>query len=465
MNVRLVAPGALALLASIPLWLVSYPPIQDLGNHLGRVHILLDLLSGGRVFGAEYEVAYLPLPSLAADVLLLPLVAVFPAAVAGKILLTGIFILTACAGFRFFRHFGAPEMGWLALPLLWNTFVHRGFLSFLVSVPLVLIAIVAYDRRKGRWSAWQRIGFATLTTAVWFSHLFSFGFLLLFVQVARYRAGGLRRALVPDLAFLPGFLFWAWVTLAEPRGAFWIQYHDLPWKGWLAANLFRAYYPVWDVVVFLLYGGAVAFAAKSVRREWLPAAGASLLLFLVLPRGAMEGWWVDARALSFFAFFALLALRADPVRARILGIALLLITTGTAAVAYTGFGPEIARRIDRASVVPRGARIVPLTEAAPVGEIEIYHHEVTWLVSERDVITPNLFAKRRQHTVRPREIRTAPHEYWFYGRPPLPDLTTLGRFWEYAWLTGDRRLDLELLRNGTLLVDDDPLRIYRLKPR
>ncbi len=456
---------ALALLAAVPLWLVEFPPIQDLGNHLGRVHVLADLLTGGQVFGAEYEVALLPLPNLAADVLLLPLVAIFPAAIAGKILLTGIFLLTAYAGFRFLEQQGAPEMGWLALPLLWNTFVHRGFLSFLVSVPLVLLALSYYDRRKERWGARERTIFGLLATGVWFAHLFSFGFLFLYVQISRYRAGGLKRALVPEIGFLPGFLFWVWVTLAEPRGVFWIQYHDVPWKAWLVVNLFRAYHPVVDVLVFSLYAGAVAFAAKEVRRERLPAVGLILLLFLFLPRGAMEGWWVDARALSFLAFFSLAALRAHPARARALGIAMLLVTSVSAAATYLDLGPEIARRIHLASAIPRGASIVPLTEQKPVGEIEVYHHEVTWLVSERDAVTPYLFARRRQHTVRPRRERPAPHEYWFDDRPPLPDFGVLSRSWDYAWLTGDEQLEDELRRNGTLLLGDGRLRVYRLLAR
>jgi hypothetical protein len=454
-----------ALVACVPFWLVEFPPIQDLPNHLGRVHVLSDLLSGGAVFGAEYEAAFLPLPNIAADLLLLPLFTVFSAAVSGKILLSFVFLLTAFAGFFYLDELDAPEMGWLALPLLWNTFVHRGFLSFLISVPLVLIALGLYHRHRGRPVGRDRVLFVLLATAVWFAHLFSFAFLLLVVTTQRFRQGGWRKAVLPDVAFLPGLAFWVWVTLAEPKGAFWIQYVDLPEKAWLAANLFRAYFPVLDLVAFGLYVSAVALAVRAARRDRLLSATVILIAYVLLPRGAMEGWFVAMRALPFFAFFALSGFRADPVRARVLGLAMLLVTTSLAAAAYLDLGPGIAAHVHAASAIERGATIVPLTESEPVGEIEVYHHEVTWLVSRRDAITPHLFAKRRQHTVRARSIRPAPHEYWFLGRRPALDLGALADEFDYAWLTGDERVEDDLRRHGALLLGEGALRVYRLHPR
>ncbi len=84
------------------------------------------------------------------------------AAIAGKIFLTGAMLLTAYAGFRFLAAAGTPHAGWLGLVLVWNWFVHMGFLSFVLSVPLALLAAAYRMERADRWGNRERIVFAFL---------------------------------------------------------------------------------------------------------------------------------------------------------------------------------------------------------------------------------------------------------------------------------------------------------------
>jgi hypothetical protein len=110
-----------------------------------------------------------------------------------------------------------------------------------------------------------------------------------------------------------------------------------------------------------------------------------------------------------------------------------------------------------------GATILPVSEKAAEGQIEVYHHAVTWLVSRRDVVTPHLFAKRFQHPVRPRRERPTLHEFWFKGEGgKRPDLRTLATVWRYAWLTGDEAFDAEIEALGRRIATAGDLRIIEL---
>ncbi len=451
----------LPLLAVVPLWIVSIPPIQDLPNHLGRVHVLLDLLRGGAAFGGEYRIAWLPLPGIGADALLAPLLALFPAPAAGKLFLSFVLLLTAGAGFRFLRAAGAPEMGWFALPLVWNWFVHMGFLGFLLSFPLALLAFAWRLEREDRWGGKEKVVFGLLATATYLCHIFSFAVLLVLVQVRKAARGRRRDLLRLEPGFLPGIACWLLVFLAERGGSGTIWWQDPLWKAWLVGNLFRGPYPDGAMAFGLLLAGGVLLAARRARPGSLRAAAAAAGGFLLLPRSALPGYGVDARVLPFLALLLLAGFRAHRTRARNLGLALFLGWVAFTSFAYGRLGPGLGRMVRAAEVLPRGSRVVPVTEKAEVGSVEVYHHLVTWLVSSRDVVTPHLFAKPFQHEVRAIRRRPAPHEYWFKGQGERPHVRVLARAWDYAWLTGRGPVEREVLREGEVVVREGDLRIVR----
>jgi hypothetical protein len=451
----------LFLLAAIPLWLVAYPPIQDLPNHLARIHVILDLLHGGAVFGHEYAIVWLPIPDLGADLVLLPLMSVLPAAVAGKLFLTGVMVLTGLALDSFFRSAGAPEAAWLALPLLWNWFVFMGFLSFLLSVALTLFAWAWWRRRDGLHGARDHLLFGLLATAVYFCHLASFAFLVAAVQIGKARRRGRWALFRLEPGFVPGFLLYATLAGFERHGSFWMSWPDSGNKVFLVANLWRWFRPGPDLLVAAAVLGAVAIAIRSVRRAWLAGAVALLAVFVVLPRGAMTGYWVDFRILPF-AFVVLLAsFRFDPARARIGGLAALALVTVWAGVETVRVGGPIGPMIRAASALPRQAKVLPLTEPTDFGTTSAWHHLVTWTVSTRDTFTPYLFAKPFQHPLRPLVSLPAPYEEWFSGRGAQPDPDRIARTWDFVWLTGDHPFEAEIRRRGTLFLRSGALRIYR----
>lgn len=341
--------------------MVAVPPIQDLPNHLGRVHVILDLLRGGDAFAGEYEITWLPLPNLGADLVLLPLMVIFPAVIAGKVYLSLVLLLTAWAGFRFLRAAGAPEMGWLALPLLINWFVHEGFLAFLLSIPIVLLALAYRIERRDSWGWKERVVFGLFATAAWFAHLSAFGFLIAAVQIEKAWRGRWWHAIRLEPGFLPGILFWLWISSLESRGPGYVVYEQLWSKLWLFANLYVSWEAASDVALMTLLILAVAVSVRSVRREWLWPAGGAILLFLVLPRAVLGGYFVDVRVLPFAAYLVLAVFRADPRRAMWLGVAVLALSSAWYGATYFRLGSDITRMVRASDELPDGARVFPST--------------------------------------------------------------------------------------------------------
>ncbi|MDX1382943.1 MAG: hypothetical protein R3190_04815 [Thermoanaerobaculia bacterium] len=453
------------LLVVAPLWIVELPPIQDLPNHLARVHVELDLLRGGAAFGDRYELVPLPLPNVAADLLLLPLMAIAPAALAGKVVLSFAILLLVWAGFRFLAAEGAPEMGWLALPVAWNFYVHMGFVSYLLSVALGLLALAHHRRHADRWTWRTRAVFALLATALYLAHLSSFLIVVAAVQVRRLRARGWRSGVVPEPSFLPALLLWALVLWAEPSSSGGVEYPHWSWKIGSLAQVVQAYDPRGgDLVLLGLLAVGALVAVRRIEVDRLPAVGALLVLYLVLPLRALGGSLVDSRVLPFLGFFALAAVRGEARRAKAAGIALAVLATGWAGYQYLRLGPEISRMVRGADVLPRGAAVAPLTEKDRVGRIWVYHHIATWTVSRRDTVTPFLFADPYQHPLRPRQERRVWDEMWFlHGPDAVPDLDAVAADWDYAWLTGATPLDAEIEARGPLVVREGVLRIVRLQ--
>src|ERR1039457_2717491 len=71
----------------IPIWIVKYPGMLDYPNHLARCYILAHY-HDNPVFQQRYVLDYSPLPNLAIDLVVVPLLQLFPLIVCGKIFLS-----------------------------------------------------------------------------------------------------------------------------------------------------------------------------------------------------------------------------------------------------------------------------------------------------------------------------------------------------------------------------------------
>src|SRR5579862_9898961 len=78
---------ALNVLTCLPIWLVAYPPLVDYPNHLARMYILYHH-GDVEVFQQRYDRVAEVVPNLAMESIVIPLQAVVPVEVAGKIFLS-----------------------------------------------------------------------------------------------------------------------------------------------------------------------------------------------------------------------------------------------------------------------------------------------------------------------------------------------------------------------------------------
>ncbi len=233
MNLRSVTAerwlfGAVVVLGAAPLLLGTYLPFLDLPQHLGLATIIHHLGDPAWDFQTYYLIDARPLPSWGfyGPVHLLAYGMSVP--VAARVVLVAYALLLPYGARTLFSAFGRdPRLGLIAVPLVWNTNLYMGFVSFVVAVPLFLFGVAAAERLlsaevpRRRDQVWAGV----LGVAVYFGHGQVFllygcalAVLLLFTLLDRGRPGRWRRAWV----FLPALalgVYWIANVILAPASA------------------------------------------------------------------------------------------------------------------------------------------------------------------------------------------------------------------------------------------------------
>ena len=152
MNLRSVTAerwlfGAVVVLGAAPLLVGSYLPFLDLPQHLGLATIIHHLGDPAWDFDAYYLIDGRPLPywGFYGPVYLLSFL--FGVPLAAKVVLAVSAVLLPLSLMRLLAVFGRdPRLGVIAAPLAFNTNLYMGFTSFVVSLPLWLLAVAEAER-------------------------------------------------------------------------------------------------------------------------------------------------------------------------------------------------------------------------------------------------------------------------------------------------------------------------------
>lgn len=305
MRPRIAAAYAgLLALVSVPVFSTVLPPLVDLPNHLARMHLLAE---GGNRY---YALHWAPLPNLAADLIIPPLLRVMPLLMAGKVFLVMVFALLAGGTLWLNRAvFGCwrpwPLMGFL---FLYNRLLLWGFVNDLFGLGLALCALALWLTLEHR-PAWLRVPASCLAAlACFFAHLSAFGVyalaiagveLIPFWRELRRRdwRSAARRAMVTGIQFVaPIAIFLGWL---EPSHGGAIRYARFARKLDILFNVFDNYSRPFDVTCFVLLVTVLIVLAASRRLKFAPrllcALGLVFVAYLAMPSRLLSGTGADHR--------------------------------------------------------------------------------------------------------------------------------------------------------------------------
>lgn len=381
-----------ALLATVPLWRVPYPPLQDLPQHLAAIRVLHSYADPAYGFAQHYVLQllhtqylafYLACDALARLVDLQTATLLVASAAVAAIPLSGGALLASLGRDR--------AMGLLLVPLTYNAHLILGFLNFVAALPLCLYGLSLSVRQRDDFQALRAIGLALLMVLCFYTHVVPCALLMLghvLVSLSRDWRAQLRAALTLAPS-LPAVLLW---LLRSPAGAATAE------AAGLGAGVRRAQFrpvahaleqlPAWlldvfagrgDQEVMQLWAGlmlslvavALVQGLAARRHVWASVRMRLLLLvplctagYLYLPSG--YGWiWPIADRFALLA--CVLALPAIPqlhgaFRALTLAAVLALSTAHVAEAdqAFAGFAQEVGDLDGALSAIPPRSKVAGL---------------------------------------------------------------------------------------------------------
>lgn len=322
--------GVLAIASALPLFLVTYPPLQDLPQHLAAVRVLHDFSTPEFRFQEFFELQLGRTQYLAFYVLGHVL-----AYALGVTLATKLVVALGIAGLPYALRYlltGLGRDGRLALfvlPLAWNVHVLYGLFNFVCAIPLALLGLGIAVRLRREWKPWRAIFLGIVALVTFYTHVVPFGFLILGVCTLSGGDGtdATLRRLAPVVPSLFALAYW---SRENPAGGalrsffrrdenvigpsaefetFGVLVRD-PMR-WLT-DVLRSSLDTWCFVAWLgLLLAGVAFGKKPVWRELrlellVPVA---TVAYFVLPASYDWIWPIHGRFPLLACVFALLWLR------------------------------------------------------------------------------------------------------------------------------------------------------------
>jgi hypothetical protein len=377
----------------------EFPPFYDYYQWLYQGHVVSALLFGTDApdITGDYELTPVPVPNLAAPVLIGLLNTVLSIEVAGTVFLT-VTALGFAAAFGYLvrtiqRRPTTAEF--LGFPWAMGFFLYKGYLSYEFAIAGMFVLVAVLHRFVGRSSAGRGRTLplvAGLGVLLYLSHLLAWvmgGLAVLAYALVVARRGRRWVAVQLVACMAPGVALAAWYVIAERGGTGAVLYASWQDKAIALTETFQFFlrldpfppaFPLfWVNALLALAFGAVVLLAVDLSRLrttftdrpvlWLSAALA--VIALGLPVSSVNDLIKpDERFVAPALLLAIAALpyRPGQVRRTALGAALAAIVIGLHLVEYADVSPRIAR-IDAAvdATVPGQARVLHLAVPARYG--------------------------------------------------------------------------------------------------
>jgi hypothetical protein len=398
----------------IPVFLIDYPPMMDLPNHLARLYIL-STHDADPVLSNFWHSNWHIVPNLAIDLVGPPLINLTSVVFTSHLILIAIIFLTMAGAITLHRTLFGHRSYWPLLCglLVYNAIFLAGFLNYLLGVGIALFAASAWVSKAPFLQRHRVLTSIAFSFVLFFCHIMALAFYLVFIGCWQ-----LGRAIEEQLTFekmtnnlltlLPAAVFSVVLYLYQVR---WAPHH-LYWSSIKAKTIycfipFLNYSLPLDVVTAVLCVSALALMFHRGALE-LPTSIkifllVSFVIFLLCPQHAGGGSLLDARLPPLIGIVAIagsrprnIALRAERVIAIAATVILVARLTVVGAV-WTAARRDLQDLQSLETYIPQGARILAVsaedeTQSDELREIALrsVHLPGIWVI-DRKVFWPSLF--------------------------------------------------------------------------
>ena len=370
------------LLAAVYVFSFRFNGFLDLPNHLARAQIMLSCFHGsGPELCTNYEIGFVPIPFLFADMTLIAALAVFPPLIGEKVAVFFLLLLTTAGWFALYNRVnGSRPIGYLAgLILLLNNFLYNGFYAYLMSIALALLWLSYWWGTRDRKRMTSQLALAVGMALIFGFHLA--GFLLVFLVYGLYdvhkylmhRSPHLREWWISSLRGLPVIATFAslyvYQQLASGQTVVGggIEYKPLLRKLATVLYPFINFSKPLDlalavsVMLFLLLAVPGRRFVDVARSFWGITAIAFFVAFLLLPTAAHGVYDFDVRflPLAYFSLFLALGRFARTRTWNTVGVVGSLLASFAAGLYFKSQVNKELATVERVlNLVPRGAALV-----------------------------------------------------------------------------------------------------------
>lgn len=305
-------------------WWLPYFPTQDGPSHIYNLVILQDLLNGGKEWGNFFSYQLRAVPNLGFILLSYPLLNFFPPLVVERIFISIYIVLMGISVPFYLRTFDKPSfpVAYFVFPIIFNYNLLMGFYSYIVAVPLFLLAFSLAWRIRNSSLACKFVCFNILGLVIFYFHLLPFVFFILsLITITIVESGGYKKRIkdllklliiiapcllnlffylrlitkssIPDFSYLLSFSRLVRLLTELP---YFSTVNFLPWQI-LPASLFMflvvvlEYYSLKDIYKGKLQGGLIIPSEKTMIYLLLIL----ILIYLLAPIHFGGGWYFNER--------------------------------------------------------------------------------------------------------------------------------------------------------------------------
>jgi hypothetical protein len=473
--------GVVVLLALLPLlfvWHSAYLPFADYPNHLAGVKIMRAYDSNPfyREYFAIHFLNPLPVPNMIFDLFAVKLLPFVSEDAVGRLFLSLYVLLSLISVLLLCRETGADVNAALLgyLPVLFGFFFQMAFLNFLLSIPLVFLALTVLLRFEKSGRASHLVAFFGISILVYLSHIFSFFVLSLIVMARVPWTGAKTKKIFLPLACV--FLVAVGVYLMRTDISFrWhplgisYKFHIMP--------LYLLTYPLQyydgllgDICLALYIAGIcwLLFFSRVKEKALFLSAAVLLFCYAVFPFSGARGTLIDVRLLPFAALLFLVSLDIRKkeryfVPFVLFAIVLALKLYGSLAY-YASFAREFPAVMSCMEEIGEKSVVLPIVSIEG-SNINPYSNSWGYLILKKDMVTPYIFAGSQQPLGQRRPL-FAPSNLWGYGN----SYDETPEFWEriretygYVLIIGrNEKLQGTVRRFGRKQCGTSVMTLYRL---